>query len=458
MTPMCTSSPLLLADPASPAPRRSLLRRAALGVALAVAIVAAALAPGITGADSAAAATDGRMIVPASGNIQSKVGDGCHGNVRQHQGIDITGPGYAPILAAYDGVVKTRGTNAGYGNFVDIEHPGGYMTRYGHMAEPGMFAPGTTVERGQQIGIVGKTGNTTAFHLHFEVWRNGAVWADINQGFTCLTNVVRGSVIPMGFPGLGTAAPVKGPGADYDGDGRNDLLVVAADSDLKIYPGDGTGRFRAPEIITSAWGIHHHVTHADFNADGKADLLVARSNGELELYSGSGGRGFDAHAVIGTGWYDMLHVTSGADYSGDGRHDLLAVTKSGTLNLHRGDGTGRLSGQPQAVGNGWQTFACVIGGDFNGDGKGDIMGVDGTGTLYFYPGLTTGFGSRRTVGTGWKAFVGVTGGVDYNGDGRADLLAHAATGELFLYPGDGRGSVAQRISVGTLPTGHVQFE
>lgn len=436
---------------------RSRLRRAGIGAALAVVLGVAVLVPVVSDHSSASAATDGQMIMPVSGTITSRVGDGCHGNVRpSHQGIDIVAAEGQPIRAAYDGVIKTRSVNAGYGYFTDIEHAGGYVTRYAHMVAPGTHAPGTRVERGQPIGAVGKTGNATAFHLHFEVWRNGSVYTAINDGFTCLTRVTSGAVIPVSFPGLGTDTPAKPLVADYDGDGRSDLLVVAADSDLQIFPGAAGGGFGPAEIITSAWGAKRHLTHADLDADGHADMLVVRSDGVLELYSGSGGRGFDGHDIIGAGWYDMRHVASGADYTGDGRHDVLAVAPSGALLIHRFD-RGSLADSITA-GSGWQVMRHIVGGDFDGGGRGDIMAVDDAGSLYLYPGTGTGVGDRRRIGGGWSAFAGLTGGVDYTDDGRADLLAVTTSGQLLVYPGDGGGGFAAPRSAGSIPTGSVLLE
>ncbi len=202
----------------------SRLRLGRIGIATALAVVIGALVPSMSASISATAATDGQMVYPASGNIQSKVGDGCRGNYRAHEGIDISAAGGTPILAAYSGVIKSRTVNSGYGNYTDVEHPGGYVTRYAHMASPGTYAPGTRVERGQQIGIVGNTGNSPAYHLHFEVRRNGAVYTGINDGFVCLTNVARGGTIPLTFPGLRTESGPPIPPADFTGDGRSDLL------------------------------------------------------------------------------------------------------------------------------------------------------------------------------------------------------------------------------------------
>lgn len=437
--------------------RASRRRLARMGIVTALALMVGVLVPSLSGAVPAAAATDGQMVFPASGNIQSKVGDGCRGNYRAHEGIDITGAGGAPILAAYDGVVKSRTTNSGYGNYTDIEHPGGYVTRYAHMASPGTYAPGTRVSRGQQIGVVGKTGATTAFHLHFEVRLNGAVYTRINSGFTCLSNVTRGAFIPLDFPGLGTPTVPAAP-ADYDGDGKADLLATAPDGDLQFFGGTGTGGFRPAEIITSAWGAHRHLTRTDLNRDGRADMLVARSDGQLELYGGGGTRGFDSMTQAANGWAGMLHVTSGADYSGDGKQDVLAVSASGVLNIYRGNGSGGLLTPPLAIGGGWADVRFIVGGDFDKDGSGDIMAVAADGNLYFHPGVANGLGGRRMVGTGWGGFTALTGGVDYDGDGRADLIACSTAGELLLYSGTGTGSVASGRRVATGFAGYLQVE
>lgn len=425
----------------------------------ALALVVAVLAPALSNGSPASAATDGQMVFPASGNIQSKVGDGCRGNYRAHEGIDITGAGGAPILAAYDGVIKSRTSNSGYGNYTDVEHPGGYVTRYAHMASPGTYAPGTRVARGQQIGVVGKTGATTAFHLHFEVRLNGAVYTRINSGFTCLSNVTRGAFIPLDFPGLGTPPPPrpKMP-ADYDGDGKADLLAIAPDSDLQFVGGTGTGAFRPAETITSGWGNRRHLTRTDFNADGRADMLVARSDGPFELYGGSGTRGFDSFTQPGFGWYDMLHVTSGADYTGDGNQDVLAITASGALINYRGDGAGGFAGPFPTIPGSWGDVRFLVGGDFDQDGSGDVMAVAADGNLYFHPGVANGLGVRRMVGTGWGGFTALTGGVDYDGDGRADLIACNTAGELILYSGTGTGSVVSGRKVASGFTGYLQIE
>jgi hypothetical protein len=439
--------------------RASRVRLGRIGIAAVLAVAIGALAPLLSSSTQAVAATDGRMVYPASGNIQSKVGDGCRNNYRAHDGIDISGQGGTPILAAYDGVIKSRTVNSGYGNYTDVEHPGGYVTRYAHMASPGTYAPGTRVVRGQQIGVVGNTGNSPAYHLHFEVRLNGAVYTAVNNGFTCLSNITRGGTIPMLFPGLGSGPAPSVGAADYTGDGKADLLVVAGNGDLRLRAGTGTGGFQAPTTLLSGWGsTRRHVTHTDFNGDGKADILVARQDGALEFYAGTGNGKLARATTPGAGWYGMLHVVSGADYTGDGRQDVLGVSPGGVLTIYRGNGAGGFSTPNITVGTGWQGFHFLIGGDFDNDGRGDIIAVADTGTLYFYPGTSGGFAARRVVGEGWQEMTALTGGVDYNGDGRADLLARTPSGQLYLYPGNGNGTFGTRSLVSADWADHLAIE
>lgn len=91
---------------------------------------------------------------------------------RLHKGIDIAGPSDLSILAADNGTVSYAGWNGGYGNMVEINHNNGMKTLYAHLSSIDV-AVGQTVAKGQKIGIMGTTGNSTGIHLHFEVYKNG---------------------------------------------------------------------------------------------------------------------------------------------------------------------------------------------------------------------------------------------------------------------------------------------
>ena len=92
-----------------------------------------------------------------------------------HTGIDLAVPLGTPVFAAADGLVAlarpmtdASGALIGYGNYVVLQHDTGLKTLYGHLLAIGV-KEGDVVRRGQLIGLVGSTGNSTGPHTHFEV-------------------------------------------------------------------------------------------------------------------------------------------------------------------------------------------------------------------------------------------------------------------------------------------------
>ena len=117
---------------------------------------------------------DGELCWPLPGHtyISCNFGDDdTYGN-SGHRGTDIPAPEGTPILAAHSGTVIISGWNNSYGNQVLPDNSAGLSTRYAHMTQFAVTA-GATVTAGQVIGYVGNTGDSTGFHLHFEVIQNG---------------------------------------------------------------------------------------------------------------------------------------------------------------------------------------------------------------------------------------------------------------------------------------------
>ena len=117
---------------------------------------------------------DGELCWPLPGHtyISCNFGDDdAYGN-SGHRGTDIPAPEGTPILAAHSGTVIISGWNNSYGNQVLLDNGAGLSTRYAHMTAAAVSA-GETVTAGQVIGYVGNTGDSTGFHLHFEVMQNG---------------------------------------------------------------------------------------------------------------------------------------------------------------------------------------------------------------------------------------------------------------------------------------------
>ncbi len=118
----------------------------------------------------------GKMVWPVSGlyTITSYYGNRRSG---WHTGLDISGGSASGklVLAAESGTVElVKLSNRSYGNQVVINHGGGVKTRYAHMLDGSIsVSVGQRVSRGQAIGRVGNTGNSSGAHLHFEVIVNG---------------------------------------------------------------------------------------------------------------------------------------------------------------------------------------------------------------------------------------------------------------------------------------------
>ncbi len=92
-----------------------------------------------------------------------------HGEL--HAGIDLPLRRGAPIIASMDGRVVSADYSGGHGKTIYIEHRNSYFTRYSHCYV--MFVrEGDLVKKGQVIGLIGSTGNSTGNHLHFEVRYN----------------------------------------------------------------------------------------------------------------------------------------------------------------------------------------------------------------------------------------------------------------------------------------------
>lgn len=98
--------------------------------------------------------------------------DPFHGKAARHSGIDIASPAGAPIYATADAVVGRAQWAGAYGNLVELEHGGGFQTRYAHMMKI-LVRAGQFIRKGTIIGLVGSTGRSTGNHLHYEVRQDG---------------------------------------------------------------------------------------------------------------------------------------------------------------------------------------------------------------------------------------------------------------------------------------------
>ena len=111
-----------------------------------------------------------RLLPPVAGTVSSGFGNRSGG---RHAGIDIPAPAGAEVRAASAGLAEYTGNGKrGYGSVVVLDHGEGITTLYGHLATI-RIQSGETVPAGAVVGTIGRSGNATTHHLHFELRVDG---------------------------------------------------------------------------------------------------------------------------------------------------------------------------------------------------------------------------------------------------------------------------------------------
>ena len=106
--------------------------------------------------------------------------------IKMHTGMDFTAPVGTEIYATGDGVIEKVAWVGGYGKTIMINHGFGYKTRYAHCSKF-KCKKGQKVKRGDLIGYVGNTGQSTGPHLHYEVLKNKRQINPVNFFFNDLS-------------------------------------------------------------------------------------------------------------------------------------------------------------------------------------------------------------------------------------------------------------------------------
>lgn len=157
-----------------------------------------------------------------------------------HSGLDIAAPMQTPIVASADGTVSHAGAKGTYGNLVEIDHGGGYVTRYAHCTKI-LVSKGQQVRAGNTIALVGSTGHSTGPHLHFEVRINNSpknprnfVHSDPNQ---------KPGEVPDGYNGQSGGGENRSPKKYGSGYKTNGLNVITNES--FFYQGAPKGQYSA---------------------------------------------------------------------------------------------------------------------------------------------------------------------------------------------------------------------
>jgi murein DD-endopeptidase MepM/ murein hydrolase activator NlpD len=118
--------------------------------------------------DTESDALPARTALPRLSSRFGRRGDPFRRTAAMHYGVDMPGRMGTPVLASAPGVVRFAGAAGSYGEMVEIDHDGALSTRYAHLSRI-LVRPGTRVEQGEPVALMGSTGRSTGSHLHFEV-------------------------------------------------------------------------------------------------------------------------------------------------------------------------------------------------------------------------------------------------------------------------------------------------
>lgn len=294
----------------------------------------------------------------------------------------------------------------------------------------GGFAPGTSFSVGATIYAIGAAdlNNDLLPDLVVLAGSSSAVYLKTAGG-----TFTRGQSINSSFSNVLLSL------ADFNGDGKIDLIYSENSSFMSLRLGDGAGGLGNPSSLSSSGFA---ITTADLNKDLRADLIAFNNNVSIQL-GGATGLGQRIEYAAGRGANDGVVI----DVNNDGALDLLALNRtSGTLSLFWGDNSGRWSA-PVSLGSREGTNSLKS-DDLNKDGRPDFIVTGGsTGATSIWLSNSAGGYTTQVYGFTFSSYdyrSAVVG--DFTGDGTPDLATisnsgfGATAGLLSVFPGTGPGT------------------
>ncbi|MEV4076158.1 FG-GAP-like repeat-containing protein [Nonomuraea fuscirosea] len=357
------------------------------------------------------------------------------GEVANAIDFNIAGSGDlgTPALASAPGtVIETVTGHSGYGNYVRVDHGGGWTSLVAHLDRI-TVSRGARVDAGQELGKVGTTGNSTGPHLHYEQEADGVNQPIIVDGVAMnydgqTRRHTSGNC--GGGGGGGGLLPLGGSPADFNGDGKDDIVTFTRGAAADVYVALSTGNgFTGTSVKWHDFfglGGETPLT-GDFNGDGKDDIITFTHGSAGDVYVAlSDGTKFGASAK----WHDWFapnnEVPAVGDFNGDGKDDIVTFTRGAAADVYVALSTGNgFTGTSVK----WHDFFGLAGefptvGDINGDNKDDIIVFTQGSNADVYVATSTGTSfNPSTKAHDWFAPTGELPRVgDFNNDGKDDIV------------------------------------
>ncbi len=246
---------------------------------------------------------------------------------------------------------------------------------------------------------------------------------------------------------------------DFDGDGKADVLMrhvydgrwyFYAMDGRRYIPGRQGGANLTADLRYGVAGI------GDFNGDGRDDVLLRRDDGHWYYYPMDGRRYIAGEQGAANLTRNPDYAVAGiGDFDGDGKDDVLMRHIDGRWYHYAMDGRRYIPGR-QGIANLTRNLAYRIAaiGDFDGDGKHDVLIRRADGHWYHYAmaGRRYRPGTQGAAGLTRNLAYEVAGVGDLDGDGNDDVLMRSSRGAWYFYPMQGRRYIRGRQGHANLST------
>ena len=255
----------------------------------------------------------------------------------------------------------------------------------------------------------------------------------------------------MVVPLVGVNVPRNVVSADYNGDGKLDLIFGTSTWGAYVYTGNGNGTFQfignidKNQIVTTSF-----MAPVDLNNDKKIDLVTG--NGTF-LANGNG----SFQANVAYPGYSSLAAVASADYNGDGKVDIAFPSANNVICLFgNGDGTFQTLSQVQGMLSGSTTDVALFSpryvtiADVNDDGRGDVLATgSNNATLNVFASNANGTLQIPVTYTVAATPMGVAA-ADFNGDGKTDVaVASGGSSNMSVLINAGNGTFKPALNVAT---------